>query len=142
MILPLTLSENDPDEAQHVFIDFLKNEPVTVLLVLGSSDIAIRAVEKCTVLINSSDIFYKGVRVVHAPNISLIKDILFSLKINPRLKPLESEGLNALVMISITNVFDNVADYVAVSKLDNRSVYYIDRLIFRAMAYDKDLTAL
>lgn len=142
MILPLTLSETDPDEAQRVLTNFLHNEPVTVLLVSGNSDVAIRAVEKCTVLINSLDVFYKGVRVIHAPNMSLVKDIIFSLKMNPRLKSIKSEDLDTLVMLSITNRFDNIADYVPKAKFDNRAVYYIDRLIFRAMAYDKDLTTI
>ncbi|WP_378187940.1 hypothetical protein ACE939_05960 [Aquimarina sp. W85] len=142
MILPLTLSENDAIKANLDFTNFIEKEPVTLLLVVGTGDVAIRAVQRCTMLVNSSDIFYKGIRVIHAPNVGLIEEKILSLKINPRLKPIKAGMLDTLVMLSISNKFNNITDYISKYKFDNRPVYYIDRLIFRAMAYDKDLNGL
>jgi len=43
-------------------------------------------------------------------------------------------------MLSISNVFNNIASFVPSDKYNNRPVYYIERSIFKALAYDKDLT--
>lgn len=139
MITPLILSNTDATEAT-TSLRNLFNDPVTVLLVIGNTATAQSALQKISSSINSGDHFYQGVRVVQAPNPDLIKDLLSSLKINPRLSAIKWNDLNSYLLFSISNVFHNIGEAVLVTKYGNRPKYYIEKLVMMALAFDKDLT--
>jgi hypothetical protein len=139
MITPIVLSKTDSTLASNAFDDALKNEPATLLLVVGDSTQSNGAVEKISSLINSDDHFYNGVRVIQAPDVDFILDTLKGLKVSPRLDAIDWNAVNSYVILSITNVFNNIGNVVLASKYDNRSTYYIEKSIMLAMAYDQNL---
>lgn len=138
MITPLILSNTDAVQAKAALKN-LFNEPVTIILVIGNTANAQSALQKISSSINSGDHFYKGVRVVQAPSPNLIKDLLSSLKINPRLTSIQWNDMNSYLLFSISNVFHNIGEAVLVSKYGNRPKYYIEKLVLMALAFDKDL---
>ncbi|MFC4634334.1 hypothetical protein ACFO3O_10480 [Dokdonia ponticola] len=139
MITPILLSKTDAAQASADFDDALKNEPATLILVIGDNDQTKDALENLSTSINSDDHFYKGVRAVHAPNVTFILDTLKGLHVSPRLEDIDWNAIDTYVIFSISNVFNNIGNAVLSSKYDNRSTYYIEKSIMLAMAYDKDL---
>ncbi|WP_435262923.1 hypothetical protein [Tenacibaculum sp. nBUS_03] len=139
MINPIFLSETSKADAETKLND-LFNDPVVVVLVIGNTTISETVLNKISSLINSEDHFFKGVRVVQAKNPMLIKDLLTSLHVNPRLKTIKWDAIEEYIFFSITNVFNNIGDAVLTEKYTNKPMYYIERSIFRAWAFDKNLS--
>ncbi|MDH7445593.1 hypothetical protein [Aquimarina sp. 2201CG14-23] len=139
MIEPIILSKTDSTAANSTFKNAITNEPVTIILVIGDSTRSNGAVQKLSSLINSEDHFYNSVRVVQAPTISFILDTLEELKVSPRLDAINWSSVDSYVLLSISNVFNNIGNVVLASKYDNRSTYYIEKSIMLAMAYDQNL---
>ncbi|MEP0265710.1 hypothetical protein [Dokdonia sp.] len=143
MIEPIPLSKTNSGLANSVFNDTLDstNVPATLILVIGDTTQSNTAVKTLTSLINSDDHFYKGVRVVQAPNIDFILDTLKGLNVSPRLKTIKWNSINSYLIFSITNVFNNIGNVVLASKFDNQPKRYIDTSIMLALAFDKNLNA-
>ncbi|WP_298321319.1 hypothetical protein [uncultured Aquimarina sp.] len=139
MIEPIILSKTDATSANNVFNNALTNEPATLMLVIGDNAQSNGAVQKLSSFINSDDHFYNGVIALQAPNISFILDTLKGLKVSPRLDDIDWDSVDSYVIISISNVFNNIGNVVLSSKYDNRSTYYIEKSIMLAMAYDQNL---
>ena len=139
MITPILLSKTDAAQANADFDNALKNEPATLILVIGDNAQTKDALENLSTSINSDDHFYKGVRAIHAPNVDFILDALKELQVSPRLDAIDWNHVNTYLIFSISNVFNNIGNAVLASKYDNRSTYYIEKSIMLAMAYDKNL---
>ncbi|SEE57714.1 hypothetical protein SAMN04487765_3208 [Tenacibaculum sp. MAR_2010_89] len=139
MINPIFLSETNKADAEATLND-LFNDPVVILLVIGNSNTAETVLTKISSLINSDDHFFKGVRVVQAKNPILLNDLLSSLHVNPRLDTIKWDAIQEYIFFSITNVFNNIGDAVLTQKYANKPMYYIERSIFRAWAFDKNLS--
>ncbi|AXT49543.1 hypothetical protein D1818_01425 [Aquimarina sp. BL5] len=139
MIEPIILSKTDATSANNVFNNALTNEPATLMLVIGDNAQSNGAVQKLSSFINSDDHFYNGVIALQAPNISFILDTLKGLKVSPRLDDIDWDSIDSYLIISISNVFNNIGNVVLSSKYDNRSTYYIEKSIMLAMAYDQNL---
>lgn len=139
MINPIFLSETNKTDAEAKLND-LFNDPVVILLVIGNSNTAEAVLTKISSLINSGDHFFKGVRVVQAKNPVLLNDLLSSLHVNARLDAIKWDTIQEYIFFSITNVFNNIGDAVLTQKYANKPKYYIERSIFRAWAFDKDLS--
>lgn len=141
MIEPIILSKTDSDLANSVFNDTLdsRNVPATLILVIGDTTQSNNAVKKLSSLINSGEHFYNGVRAVHVPNINFILNTLKGLKVSPRLNTINWSSTDSYVLMSITNVFNNIGNVVLASKYDNQPTNYIDKSIMLALAFDKNL---
>ncbi|WP_299222013.1 hypothetical protein [uncultured Aquimarina sp.] len=139
MIEPIILSKTDAALANTLFNNALVNEPVTLILVIGDNAQSNGAVQKISSFINSDDHFYNGIKVVQAPNISFILNTLKGLKVSPRLDDIDWNSIDSYVLLSISNVFNNIGNVVLASKYDKRSTYYIEKSIMLAMAYDQNL---
>ncbi|WP_298539633.1 hypothetical protein [uncultured Aquimarina sp.] len=139
MIEPIILSKTDATVANTVFNNALANEPVTLILVIGDTTQSDGAVQKISSFINSDDHFYNGLKVIQAPDISFILNTLKGLKVSPRLDEINWNSMDSYVLLSISNVFNNIGNVVLASKYDNRSTYYIEKSIMLAMAYDQNL---
>lgn len=139
MIAPILLSQTEAAQANTDFDDALKNVPATLIVVIGDNALAKEAIQRISDAINSDDHFYKGVRVIHAPRIDFILDTLKGLQVSPRLEAIDWSSINYYVLLSITNVFNNIGNLVLASKYYNQPKSYIDRSIMLALAYDKNL---
>ncbi len=140
MQVPILLSAENPKEALKTLTYWMNNEPVTILLIIGENEVAQKVMDKMTNLLNSNDPFYKGVVVIQVPEIKYILEKLKTLKVNPRINLIPWNTIDEYVMISISNVYHNIGDFVLASKYTNRPIYYIERLIFKALAFDKELS--
>ncbi|MBQ4819363.1 hypothetical protein [Aquimarina sp. MMG016] len=137
---PIILSDTDAIEANSVFDHWLTNEPVTLLVVLGSDPIAKMALSKSDELINSGDINYHSSRVILATNTSLIKNKLKKLLVNPKLNRINWSALDQYVILSISNKFNNIGSIVLKTKFPNQPRGYINRIIRKAQVNDIDLS--
>ena len=139
MITPIILSATDANAALTTFKEWLE-EPVTLIVVIGNNEQADQVVSKISTLINSGDVFYNGTRVLQVPKVSFIKTSLQTLAINPRLEAITWDTTENQILLSITNVHHNIGDYLQLNKFPNRPVYYTERLIMKALGFDKPLT--
>lgn len=136
MIAPIIVSKNNTTEALATLEHWFVEEPVTLLLVFGETDLTLQTVDRIQTMINSGDVFYRGVRVLQIPEITLVKERLERLNVNPRLQTIP---WSEVFLVSITNVYHNVADFVIATKFTNKPNYYIERAIMKALSFDKQL---
>lgn len=139
MITPILLSKTDAVQASTDFDNALKNEPATLILVIGENALATEALQRLSDSINSDDHFYKGVRVIHATNITFILNILKGLHVSPRLNPIDWSSIDSYLLLSITNVFNNISNVVLASKYDAQPIYNTEQSIMLSLAFDKNL---
>lgn len=140
MIKPVILSNTSSAIAISVFEHWLIKEPVTLLVVLGTDEIAKMAISTAQDLINSNDINYSSLRVIQVPNLSLILEELKELDQNPKMNPFDWKYINDYVIFSISNKFNVIGSFVLKSTFYNHPIGYINRIIRKAQANDVDLS--
>lgn len=139
MIQPFVLSDSNASDAQTTFKDLMANQPVTLLVVLGTSTQADTLSTKATDMINSNYPFYHSSRVVRARNPGFILDILKGLKANPKLVPIDWTKIGDMVLISVSITFNNIGYIAHSNEIVTNTLPNIVWGIRRAQANDLDL---
>jgi hypothetical protein len=139
MINPLILSDIDPHEAQINFNRWMQNEPVTLLVILGNDVLALLALETANKKINSVSKDFESVRAVLAKNPEYIKSILKLLNLKPDLDPIDWDHLSKYVLLSISNMYNNIGKVITREEFPEGPEGYINLAIIYAQAADENL---
>jgi len=140
MISPFILSNTNSNDAQNEFKRILTEEPVTVLLVLGNGEDATLAVTTASDKINSGSSNYASVRVVQCKTPAFILDQLKALKYNPDEVSLNWNQVSNYLLISISNVYNNIGMLTTKDEFGSGPEGYIDMSIIFAQAADVQLS--
>lgn len=136
MINPIILSDIFPDEAQTVFNHWIQNEPVTLLVIIGNDELAIKALKTANTKINSGSNF-ASVRAVHAKNPEYIKSILDQLHLKPGLNLINWNDMSNYILLSISNKYNIIGKVISRAEFPQGPEGYINLAILYAQAADK-----
>lgn len=142
MIEPIILSATNADDAKSTFNHWLIKEPVTLLVALGTHQVALQALEKANEMINGPSVIYKSIRVIHAPIPEYIIQDLKQLKANPDMvHAIDWTHTNLYSMLSISDVYNNIGEILSNVDFQNNpdGGGLINKLVRRALTFDKPL---
>lgn len=135
MIDPIILSDTNEEEALAVYNLWL-NDKYTLLVVPGTHQEAVQALEAANDKVNSGHVHYASVRVVHAPKPEFIVPDLKFLKVNPKLKKIEWQNIGQYAILSISNKYNNLAYIFNNAEMQDNIRGKINYMVLQAQAND------
>jgi hypothetical protein len=109
MINPVILSETNADDALSVFNLHL-NDMYTLLIVTGTHPEAKAALAAANEMLNSGQLGFASVRLIHAPIPGFIVQVLKQLKCSQNMDMIDWSMLSHYAIFSISNKHNNIGD--------------------------------
>ena len=135
MVNHIVLSSTDADEAKATFQTWLKDR-FTLLVVLGTDQMAQLALDKADKMINSGSANYESVRAIYAQAAGFIVPILMGLKVNPEIPPIDWANIGKYAILSISNKYNNIGKIYSKTDFTGNEEGKINLLVLKAQAFD------